>query len=136
MQIPVDIPIIIVPLLGITALWFMSTWGVAFAGLGALRTGKICHHCRSKIHLKAKICPSCDLPQTDKDLTTEPRPHPEGLVSAKDPSFCNTANKTSRKTDGWPKFRSIDEMLAQAITGEAFASLPGKDNPRETSPEQ
>jgi|GEM_PF-4751680 len=31
MQIPVDIPIIIVPLLGITALWFMSTWGVAFA---------------------------------------------------------------------------------------------------------
>ena len=82
MQIPVDIPIIIVPLFGITALWFMSTWGVAFAGLGALRTGKICHHCRSKIHLKAKICPSCDLPQADKDLTTELRPHPEGLVSA------------------------------------------------------
>ncbi len=81
MQIPVDIPIIIVPLFGITALWFMSTWGVAFAGLGALRTGKICHHCRSKIHLKAKICPSCDLPQTYKDLTTELRPHPEGLVA-------------------------------------------------------
>ncbi len=102
MQIPVDIPII-VPLLGMTALWFISAWGVAFtanqrganswswfalgliggpfAWLGVLRTGKICHHCRSKIHLKAKICPNCDLPQTYKDLTTELRPHPEGLVA-------------------------------------------------------
>ena len=143
MQIPVDIPIIIVPLFGITALWFMSTWGVAFAGFGALRTGKICHHCRSKIHLKAKICPSCDLPQADKDLTTELRPHPEGLVSAgvrtarserrAPPSA--TRQKTSRKADGQPKFRSVDEMLAQAFTGEAFASLPGKGNPSETSPE-
>jgi len=52
------------------------------------------------------------------------------------PLLLQHAKKTSHKAEGQPKFRSIDEMLAQAITGEAFASLPGKDNPRETSPEQ
>ena len=102
MQIPADLRLA-VPLLGIGALWLVSAWGVAFianhrranwwswfalgllggpiAWLGVLRTGKICHHCRSKINLKARICPACDLPQTYKDLTTELRPHPEGLVA-------------------------------------------------------
>lgn len=102
MQIPTDLHSA-VPMLGMVALWFMSALGVAFsadqrganswswfalglvvgpfAWFGILRMGKICHHCRSKIHLKAKTCPRCDLPQTYKDLTTELRPHPEGLVA-------------------------------------------------------
>lgn len=102
MQVPIN-PHSAVPLLGMAAFWCLSAWGVAFtaghrgakpwmwfavglavgpfAWLGVLRTGKICHHCRSKIHLKAKTCPRCNLPQTYKDLTTELRPHPEGLVA-------------------------------------------------------
>ena len=102
MQIPID-PFSPLHFIAMAALWFMSASAVAFtashrganswswfamglvagpfAWLGVLRTGKICHHCRSKIHLKAKTCPRCDLPQTYKDLTTELRPHPEGLVA-------------------------------------------------------
>ncbi len=50
--------------------------------LVALRIGKICPHCRKKIHLRAKTCPHCHLPQTYKYLSNDFRPHPEGLIAS------------------------------------------------------
>ena len=48
----------------------------------ALRIGKICPHCRQKIHLKYRVCPHCHLPQTYKYLSNDFRPHPEGLIAS------------------------------------------------------
>ena len=38
-----------------------------------------------------------------------------------------------RQPDGRPEWRSVDEMLAQAIAGEDFATLPGKGQPLDLS---
>ena len=38
-----------------------------------------------------------------------------------------------RKPDGRPEWRSVDELLAQAIAGEDFAALPGKGQPLDLS---
>ena len=38
-----------------------------------------------------------------------------------------------RQPDGRPEWRSVDELLAQAIAGEDFATLPGKGQPLDLS---
>ncbi len=38
-----------------------------------------------------------------------------------------------RQPDGQPEWRSVDEMLAQAIAGEDFATLPGQGQPLDMS---
>ena len=41
--------------------------------------------------------------------------------------------KPSRKSDGSPEFRSIDELLAHAVSEQEFATLPGKGKPLDLS---
>jgi hypothetical protein len=55
--------------------------GAPIALVASLRAGKVCPHCRKKIHRRARICPYCQLPQTYKYLSNDFRPHPEGLIA-------------------------------------------------------
>jgi len=62
--------------------WLLiGTLGAPLALFAALRTGKVCPHCRKKIHRRARLCPHCQLPQTYKYLSNDFRPHPEGLIA-------------------------------------------------------
>ncbi len=62
--------------------WFaMGLLGGPVTLFAALRAGKVCPHCRKKIHRRARICPYCQLPQTYKYLSNDFRPHPEGLIA-------------------------------------------------------
>jgi len=90
--------------LALAAFWFLVAWGAAiigmhkgehplkwfvlglicgpFAWLGAFYAGKVCPHCRSKIHHQARICPRCRRPQSFEALSAEDfTPPPETLLA-------------------------------------------------------
>ena len=66
--------------------WFVASLFIGpFAWVGAYYSGKICPHCRSKIHQKALVCPRCQRPQTYQNLEEELRTPPEALIAQNQP---------------------------------------------------
>ena len=52
-----------------------------FSWVAAHHSGKLCPHCRSRIHRQALVCPWCQRPQSYKTRASGGvRPHPESLI--------------------------------------------------------
>ncbi len=93
------------PALALCPVWLLFAWGASviarnhgespvrwfavglvlgpFSWLGARYSGKVCLHCRSRIHRMAIVCPNCRSGQTIEGRVVEDLANrPEALIAA------------------------------------------------------